>query len=247
MQGEGVRDSTAGGQSELEPPITPTVQVYQGLLLVGAYPLTSQGLTIGKARENDIVIPTAQISRSHARIIGEESAWFLEDQASTNGTFVYAGERLVYSSTVHPGPWRLGDQQVIRFGPAADGWRLVFCDPTTTDKPPPVHVDEQRRQVWIRNHPIQLPRDHYTLLLTLYQQAPYPCSYEALCAAINQDRQARKRPTYTELAAADVASLHHLVHRLRARIELDPKQPQLIIHQSHFGYRLQNQAVSDQV
>lgn len=218
------------------------IQVYHGALLVGSYRLTRAGLTIGKAPSNDIVIASPQVSRVHARISGEAGAWFLEDQASTNGTFVYAGERLVYSSQLHPGPWLLGDQQEIRFGPAADGWRLVFSDPTTTDKSPPVSIDEQRRQVWVRSCQVQLPRDHYTVLLLLYKQAPYPCAYEALCAALNQDRQARKRPSYTELASDELESLHHLIHRLRARIEVNPKQPRLIVQHPHFGYRLHNEA-----
>lgn len=220
----------------------PAVQVYQGALLVGTYQLTSQELTIGKARGNDIVIPAAQVSRTHARIIGEEGAWLLEDQASTNGTFVFVDERLVYSSQLHPGPWVLRDQQEIRLGPHPGVWRLVFTDPTATDKSPPVYLDEQRRQVWIRSTPVRLPRDHYVVLLTLYQHAPAPCTYEALCAAINQERQARKRPTYAELAASDVESLHHLIHRLRMRIEVDPKHPRLILQAPLVGYRLHNEA-----
>jgi pSer/pThr/pTyr-binding forkhead associated (FHA) protein len=218
------------------------IHVYQGVGLVGTYRLTSQGLTIGKAPGNAIVLAGAQISRVHARISGEEGAWLLEDQASTNGTFVYADEQLVYSSQLHPGPWVLRDQQEIRLGPHPGAWRLIFSDPTATDKSPPVYVDAERRQVWIRSIPVQLPRDHYVVLLTLYQHAPTPCTYEALCAAIDQERRGRKRPTYAELVASDVESLHHLVHRLRARIEVDPKYPRLILQVPHVGYRLYNEA-----
>lgn len=223
-----------------------TIRVYHGARLVGTHRPSREGLLIGKAPGNDIVLASAQISRVHARIHGAEGAWVLEDQASTNGTFVYAGERLIYSSLVHPGPWLLGDQQEIRFGPGAGEWRLVFSDPTTTDKSPPVSIDEARRQVWVRGCQVRLPRDHYTVLLALYQRAPFPCAYEDLCAALNQDRQARRRPTYSELASAELESLHHLIHRLRARIEVDPRHPALILQQPHFGYRLFNQADPDE-
>lgn len=236
------QDAQQGPPDQEEDSPEPTVQVYQAALLVGTHRLTSQGLTIGKARENDIVIAAPQVSRVHARITGEAGTWLLEDLASTNGTFVYAQDRLVYSSQFHPGPWVLQDQQEIRLGPYPSMWRLIFTDPTTTDKSLPVHIDEQRRQVWIRSTPVQLPRDHYVVLLALYQHAPSPCSYEALCAAINQARQARKRPTYAELAASDIESLHHLIHRLRTRIEVDPKHPRLILQVPHLGYHLHNAA-----
>jgi hypothetical protein len=209
---------------------------------VGTYRLTGQGLTIGKAPGNTIVLPGAQISRVHARISGEEGAWLLEDQASTNGTFVFADEQLLYSSQLHPDPWVLRDQQEIRLGPHPGEWHLIFSDPTATDKSPPVYVDAALHQVWIRSTPVQLPRDHYAVLLSLYQHAPSPCTYEALCALLDQERRARRRPTLVELAASDVASLHHLIHRLRARIEVDPKHPRLILQVPHVGYRLHNEA-----
>ncbi len=235
---QGVHDAAPDAE---ELPAEAVIQVYQGALLVGTYRLTSQGLTLGKAPSNDIVLPGPQVSRVHARIGGEEGAWLLEDQGSPNGTFVYTSEQPVYSSQLHPGPWVLRDQQESRLGPYPGEWRLVFSDPTTTDKSAPVYIDEQRRQVWVRNAPVHLPRDHYVVLLALYQQAPYPCTNEVLCDVINQDRQTRKRPTYAELVASDKESLHHLIHRLRTRVEIDPKHPRLILQIPHVGYRLHNE------
>lgn len=238
----GVQDAAQGAAEHGRHSAEPTVQLYQGTRLVRTYQLTSDGLAMGKAPSNDIIIPGAQVSRVHARILGEEGAWLLEDQASTNGTFVFADEQLVYSSQLHPGPWVLRDQQEIRLGPHPGEWRLVFSDPTTTDKSPPVYINAAHREVWIRSCQVHLPRDHYVVLLALYQQAPAPCTYETLCVAINQERQARKRPTYAELIASDVESLHHLIHRLRTRIEVDPRHPRLILQVPHVGYRLHNEA-----
>ncbi len=221
-------------------PATPTVLVYHGPHLTASYPLTPAGLTIGKASGNDLIIPSAPVSRHHARIVGEAGCWQVEDLLSTNGTFVYEEDHLVYSSLLAASPWVLQDQQEIRLGPHPLEWRLVFSDPTATDKSPPVYIDAEHRQVWVRGLLVRLPRDQYTVLLALYEQAPAPCAYEVLCAALDQDHQARKRRPYSELVASEIDSLQHLVHRLRVRIEVDPKQPHLIVQVSHVGYRLHN-------
>jgi pSer/pThr/pTyr-binding forkhead associated (FHA) protein len=221
-------------------PATPAVLVYQGALLVGAYPLSQAGLTIGKAPSNNLVLSDTHVSRYHARIVGEAGCWQVEDLGSTNGTFVYERDRLVSSSLLQAEPWVLHDQQEIRLGPHPLEWRLVFSDPTATDKSPPVYIDAEHRQVWVRSLLVRLPRDQYTVLLALYERAPAPCPYEALCAALDQDHQTRKRRPYSELVASEIDSLQHLIHRLRARIEVDPKDPQLLLQVPHVGYRLHN-------
>jgi pSer/pThr/pTyr-binding forkhead associated (FHA) protein len=46
-------------------------------------------ITIGKAEDNDFVVNDPHVSRYHARLLrDEEGCLFLEDVASTNGTFV---------------------------------------------------------------------------------------------------------------------------------------------------------------
>ncbi|MDR1403845.1 MAG: FHA domain-containing protein [Tannerellaceae bacterium] len=52
-------------------------------------------ITIGKAADNDVVVNDPYVSRYHARLLrDEEGCLFLEDIASTNGTFVN-GSRIV--------------------------------------------------------------------------------------------------------------------------------------------------------
>ena len=54
--------------------------------------------------------PEAKVSRRHARIVLQDGQYFLEDQGSTNGTFVNRGRRL------EPGqrqPLRDGDEIIV--------------------------------------------------------------------------------------------------------------------------------------
>lgn len=59
-------------------------------------------LTIGRAEDNDIVIPLPAVSRYHARIIRQDNRLFIEDLNSTNGTFVN-GVKITERVEVAPG------------------------------------------------------------------------------------------------------------------------------------------------
>jgi DNA-binding winged helix-turn-helix (wHTH) protein len=218
------------------PPSGPELRLMRNGALVKAYPLTSRGLTIGKAASNDVVVEGEYVSRVHARILGQPGRWLLEDANSTNGTFLYQEDQLIYSSAIDAEPCLLQDRQEIRLGIQPNDWRLYFSDPTTTAKAPPVYIDTKQRSVWIRGRQIKLPRDHYTVLLHLYTEAPQPCSYDALCAAVEEDRRAREKLS----SEVTLESLHQLIHRLRARIEVDPRHPALVLQVPQFGYRLRN-------
>ena len=43
-------------------------------------------VSIGRADDNDVVLPTTTVSRHHARIVQTDGRWFLEDRGSFNGT-----------------------------------------------------------------------------------------------------------------------------------------------------------------
>lgn len=72
--------------------------------------------TIGRAEKNDIQIDNLAVSGSHARIIGEEGRFVIEDLNSTNGTFIN-DRRIARSQLTH--------NAVITVGKHA----LVFVDP----------------------------------------------------------------------------------------------------------------------
>lgn len=52
------------------------------------YPMNSPEITIGRALDNEIVIPEPQVSKHHMRLVRENTGYLLEDLGSLNGTFV---------------------------------------------------------------------------------------------------------------------------------------------------------------
>ncbi|MDP1809462.1 MAG: DUF3662 and FHA domain-containing protein [Actinomycetota bacterium] len=52
------------------------------------YPLKSKSITIGRQADNDIVLDSPGVSRHHARLDLDGSAYRLVDLSSTNGTFI---------------------------------------------------------------------------------------------------------------------------------------------------------------
>jgi pSer/pThr/pTyr-binding forkhead associated (FHA) protein len=76
------------------------------------YPMNSPEITIGRALDNEIVIPEPQVSKHHMKLIRVPEGYILEDLGSLNGTYVNE-ERL--SGSI---PLSLGDH--IRVGTALE-------------------------------------------------------------------------------------------------------------------------------
>jgi serine/threonine-protein kinase len=102
-------DTASAIASALEQ-LRPTI----GLSLIGPdgreIPLRGLTISVGRNRDNHIVLNSSQISRYHAVIRSEASVWFITDQGSTNGTYINE-QRL---SARVPHPLRPGDQ--LRLG-----------------------------------------------------------------------------------------------------------------------------------
>ena len=52
------------------------------------YPLSKAEIVIGRGNDNDIVLDMDNVSRRHAKVVNREEGFFLEDLASTNGSYV---------------------------------------------------------------------------------------------------------------------------------------------------------------
>lgn len=76
------------------------------------------GLRLGRAGDNDVVIRDRRASRYHARIVAAAGGFAIEDLDSSNGTFIdgrrAAFERLAPGSTVTLGDTHLRVQHVAR-------------------------------------------------------------------------------------------------------------------------------------
>ncbi|NET73587.1 MAG: FHA domain-containing protein [Sphaerospermopsis sp. SIO1G2] len=73
------------------------------------FPLKTQTIIIGRDSTADIHLNDPEVSRNHCRLILEESAYYLQDLGSTNGTFVD-------STRLGGEPAPLSNGQIIQLG-----------------------------------------------------------------------------------------------------------------------------------
>lgn len=181
--------------------------------------LASETTTVGRAVENDLVITSKRVSREHARVQRQGRRVVLTDLGSTNGTFLN-GERLLTAVEL-----RDGDRVCI------GDVDLVFHDPESThlETPfPDLDVDTAAGIVRIDRQVIALSPKEFALLAYLHERAGQICSKDDIGAAV--------WPEYQD-SVYDY-QIENLVRRLRARIEPDPADPQLLLTERGRGYRL---------
>jgi phosphoserine phosphatase RsbU/P len=79
-------------------------------------PIRPLPLLIGRQSENHVILRDSRVSRSHARIVGENGKYVIEDCSSLHGTFVN-GQRISRKA--------LEEADTIDFG-AQDSYKLIF-------------------------------------------------------------------------------------------------------------------------
>ncbi len=125
-----------------------------------AWDLDTEEISIGRDISNDIVISDAEVSRHHARLRKQGNTYMLEDQGSTNGTFV-DGQRLMGPHLLRPGEMiLLGENVSLIYEPVAYEAGAVGMGQQTPDLPPvpptprPEEVMRaQREPVYERSQP----------------------------------------------------------------------------------------------
>ncbi len=125
----GIRPSSA--PSTLSSASLPILSATQGPLAQQRFTLSSQGLTIGRHPDNDIVLMNElMVSRFHAVVALEEGQYVLYDRDSANGTWV--NESRVFRHVLVP-----GDRIAI--------WNSLFVYGTadTPSPPPPPAIASQ--------------------------------------------------------------------------------------------------------
>ena len=183
------------------------------------HPLTSEQITIGRAVECDIVVTSKRVSREHSRVRRDGWRVMLEDLGSTNGTFLN-DERIMSSTALH-------DEDRIKIGDVI----LTFHDPDITfrDTPfPELEVDVAAGVVRVDRRIVTLAPKEFALLAYLYERQGEVCSKDDIGVAV--------WPEYQE-GVYDY-QIENLVRRLRAKLEPDSSDPQLLLTVRGLGYKL---------
>jgi pSer/pThr/pTyr-binding forkhead associated (FHA) protein len=89
------------------------------------------GASIGRSEDNDITLDDARVSRHHARVTRRGDSFFLEDLASSNGTFVKDEQRRPHQ------PTELVDGDEIRIGATRLVYRLYRFVSASGETPRP--------------------------------------------------------------------------------------------------------------
>lgn len=192
--------------------------------------LAPHATTLGRAPDNDIVLPGDGISRYHARIEPGAANHAVTDLGSKNGTFVNGAA--IREAT----PLRDGDR--VSFA----GLECTFHEDNATvtialssgpAKAPPKRVtslliDVARAEVHVRGTSVALPPKEFRALSLLYGKAGTVVSKDELAQHV--------WPEYD----GDVSdyNIHQVISRLRRAIEEDASAPKLLITRPGFGYIL---------
>ncbi len=187
-------------------------------------------MVIGRGPDCDMVIPDRRVSREHVRIWRDESACYIQDLNSKNGTHVNA-ERLQGSTELHD-----GDEIQIAL---AVKLRFIGSDATVPLSLEDVEVgagglrlDERTREVSIDGQLLdpQLSLYQYRLLELLHERQGAICTRDDVVRAV--------WPDAVEEGVSEQA-IDALVRRLRDRLaELDPGHQYIVTVRGH-GFRLE--------
>jgi hypothetical protein len=184
-------------------------------------------MIIGREEDCDIVLPSRQVSRNHARIRRSGGRHILEDLGSKNGTFVN-GQELTE-------PYTLQDGDEIQ---VALSFKLFFVDAGATiplffERRVGLRLDKDAKSVWIKGQELDPPISlaQYRLLELLYDNEGRVRSRDEVVQAV--------WPDAVEEGVSEQA-IDALARRLRERLsELDPDHQYIVTVRGH-GFRFDN-------
>jgi hypothetical protein len=193
----------------------------------GRWPLDEPETSIGRWRDNDVVVDDRWVSRHHARVRHAGEQYLIEDLGSKNGTLVN-GRRIA-------GPTALADGDEIQVTPLVT---LTFVDygstaPLPGDRPESgLALDLAARQVYVRSRLLAPPLSHaqFTLLALLAEEPGRVYSRDEVVTAVWPDDEAE--------GISDEA-IDALVRRIRLRLrELAPGQDYIVTVRG-YGFKLE--------
>jgi pSer/pThr/pTyr-binding forkhead associated (FHA) protein len=203
--------------------------------------LAERPLVIGRGGSGvqpELVLHDPYVSRRHAEIVFEQGHYLLRDLGSTNGTIVDGMQSL--GST----PSRLLNGALIGLGISSGLPRVLlrFTDATTlvstkvqAEQPRSfrnawLSIKRESQEVWIDGKCKEMSRKEYDLICYLEANAGRVCRKDDMIPVV--------WPEVLNPGAVSDAAVDQLIHRLRTKIELDPKQPTRIVSKKGFGYLL---------
>jgi DNA-binding winged helix-turn-helix (wHTH) protein len=217
-------------------------------LVAQAGPLDGQrwmlrdNVTIGRDHTCEIIIPSRQVSRFHARITNTTDGSHIEDLGSKNGTHCN-GEMIAKPTNLQDGDLvqiALAQQFIFLSSDATLPLDVGFTEEyeVTPTQEGLLHLDKRSRRVWIEEREIIPPLSvsQFELLELLYE---------------NQGRVVPRveciRKVWGEENAVDVSdqALDALIRRLRDRLAaIDPTHAYVVTVRGH-GLRLDNLTIND--
>jgi hypothetical protein len=190
--------------------------------------INRDSMLIGREEGCDIILPSRQVSRNHARIRRLGGRHILEDLGSKNGTFIN-GQELTE-------PYTLQDGDEIQI---ALSFKLFFVDAGATvplffeKRWAGLRLDKDAKSVWIKGQELDPPLSlaQYRLLELLYDDEGKVCSRDEVVHAV--------WPDAVEEGVSEQA-IDALARRLRERLsELDPGHQYIVTVRGH-GFRFDN-------
>lgn len=100
----------------------------------GALELDAERMSVGRADDNQLIIPDDSVSSHHGEFAFDGSTWTLTDLGSTNGTKI-GGNRVESIQLTHGGDFQLGNVNCVFFGDAA-AEEDAYSAPTMTATAP---------------------------------------------------------------------------------------------------------------
>jgi pSer/pThr/pTyr-binding forkhead associated (FHA) protein len=210
------------------------------MLVAQTGPLNGQRWTlhesrsIGRDDHCDIVIPSRQVSRMHARFLIKPEGILLEDLGSKNGTF--------YNGKLVEQPVYLQDGDIVQIALAQ---QILFVSSDATmpldsdqmdviiQEPGRLRLEKRSRRVWVSDQEILPPLSvsQFSLLELLYDRQSRVVNRKEMVMHVWGDEDA---------IGVSEQALDALIRRLRDRIAaVDPTHSYIVTIRGH-GLRLDN-------
>jgi DNA-binding winged helix-turn-helix (wHTH) protein len=190
---------------------------------------------VGREDTCDIVVPSRQVSRHHARFLSSKGGFTLEDLGSKNGT--YCNGKIIEGSVL------LQDGDVIQIALAQ---QLLFVSSDATipldsdqkmeailNQPRQLRLEKRSRRVWINTQEVLPPLSvsQFSLLELLYDRQGRVIDRKELIESVWGEEDA---------IGVSEQALDALVRRLRDRLAaIDPTHTYIVTVRGH-GLRLDN-------